>query len=755
MVTSLQRLLLVCVTLLIAACGGTSSSVSGDATNGDALSGRAVKGVVSDGIVEAYAWQGGDWQRVASGFTDQEGFFDLDLAAVSGPLLVSITAGVDTRVLCDAANGCDGAEFGEQMLPGSDFRLLAILPGARPDGTIAVTPLTHLAARWVEQLAADGVPISDALITLALDRVADIFALSSDFAFSTPLDITNAAERDGAASLQHALLGASFAALAADLEDPENALQIVLDGYADSFIDLAGQLPLLSESDEQQVRAGLDLLRDAAQSTAQTLFDGAQRDDLLTGLNGLLSRWGENPMTASGGVTSFEQADFDQALVLLDDLDLYLNTAGINENADFLATQIQQVNWLYKEAAARTDTAGLIQVAGEAAIFALIASLSDQFIAASVPPGFPLPNSIDIGDFTGLAPAGYAVYNRTTRELNLSGQRHGQAVAITLTAPPLLFGQRIEYAISSADVANGTASGALNGTLGINIAGLTLNELLSGSLTLESLADLNVTVDIDGSASLTRESAASMDELVQSGAAFDVALTAGGNLDIAAFLQGGPALTLQIEDGSLVSPLGDSLAALHDDSFCAGRAPLMLSAGQDAAAQACFTFTAFGLPTIDMSLAGELTGLADLIGNIIGAFGDTSGGLPGVVEQIDPSLLSLLGDARLRVLDNQRGTRDFSFAVDNNRLDASLTSTGDALQFYLTSLNGGYVYAGDTLVATVTFNWRKLGATAHLVNGEQRSYFLGPITDAIEPELIDLLLESLQGLLGSLGSLSI
>lgn len=753
MVTLLQRLFLSVLILLLAACGGSSSSLGGAASDNGAVSGRAVKGVVSDGVVEAFAWQAGSWQSVATGFTDQQGFFDLDLAAVSGPVLISITAGVDTRVLCDAVNGCDGALFGEQMLPGSDFRLLAILPASRPDGTIAVTPLTHLAARWVEQLAIDGVPISDQLITLALDRVADIFDLPANFAFSTPIDITDIVERDGAASLQHALLGASFATLAADLAGTENALQRVLDSYADSFIDLAGQLLLLSDSDGAQVRAGLDLLRDAALLTAQSLLDDGQRDDLIASLNGLLSRWGENPMSAAGGTTSFDQADFDQALVLLDDLDLYLTTAGIDASADFLATEIQQVNWLYQQAGARADTAGLIQVAGEAAIFSLLASFSEQLLAASLPPGFPLPNLVDLGVVTGLAPPGYASYNRSSRVLTLSGTRHGQNVDITLTAPQLLFGQRIEYNISHAQVSNATASGVLSGTLGINIAGLSLEQLLGGTLSLESLANLQVSVDLDGTASLTRESAADIAELVQPGSAFTVALSAGGALDIASFLQGGPALTLQIDDGSLLSPLGDSLAALHDDSFCAGRAPLMLRAGSDASAEACFTFTAFGLPTIDMSLAGELTGLADLVNSIIGAFADTSGGLPGVVEQIDPSLLSLLGDARLRVLDSERGTRDYQFAVVNNRLDAELTNSGQRLQFYVTSLNGGYIYVGSTLVATVTFDWSKLGATVHRVDGVQRSYFLGPIADAIEPELVQLLLEALQGLLSGLGGL--
>jgi len=301
--------------------------------------------------------------------------------------------------------------------------------------------------------------------------------------------------------------------------------------------------------------------------------------------------------------------------------------------------------------------------------------------------------------------------------------------ALALDAP-MQFGLRGFEAGSPALVSNTTAVGQLEGELAISISGFSLDQPVD-------IADIVVNVQLQGAGSIVRVSHQE-GHPVAAEDSFSGFLQAGGELNLGAVVNGGTLLSVSVQDGELTSPFGDALWALNS-TFCQGRPPLLLEVGELSSLSACFAFDAFGMPEMQVTAAGELSGLYDLIGQLLSGAEGGAGDLASLTNGLDPSVLSLLGNATLKVIDLERGERSYAFAVNNNRVDASLIGSNGSLSFYLTSLNGGYIVSGSTLVATVNAEWQSLGATLSLANGERRSYLLGPVSDVADDDLMALL----------------
>jgi hypothetical protein len=758
MISPLTRITAALALLLLAACGGNSNGSGQNPGEppeqpvARSFEGRAVKGVIRHGLVEAHEFSAGVWQLIATGFTDADGFFDIDLSDSTGPVRITIRADASTRIVCDAIGGCGEVAVGEETLPPADFRLLTMVPSGEQGGQIAVTPLTHIAARWIEQLPA-GLPVTDALINMAHARVADLFSLSPDYAWQLPLDLTDASEHVGAASMLHALLGASFSGIAYS----ENIdLQILLEAYATEFAGLAGQL--LVNTDSEAMRPGLDLIRALAQATLELIDSEDSRNELLASINNLIARWGDNPMTSAGGISELNPQEFAAGMVLLNDLHHYLGLAGIDESGSFLTTQMAQLQWLYNTSTARGHTAGLITIVAETAVLSLIGSMSGLLLEQldeEIRQALLEQNCLDMSQVEQVAglnlAEGYAVFCIAESELRLDGVRHGQQIDVVIGVAPLSLAAPMEYSLRGggdapmASVVSATSTGTLAGTMTLTIAGFNTDPVLD-------IANLNITVALQGAGSLVNNS---------SGQGFDVSLDASGELDLAGLSSGEPVLLLQINDGQLTSPFGDQLWALTDPVFCQGRLPLNIAIADTAALDACFGFEAFGMPEMHMTVGGTLAGLFEFIGQILAGLGTFSGSFADLVNGLDPSVLTLLGDARLKIIDASRiddghTIRDYQFGLDNNRLDVTFANTGDELTFYATSLDGGYIFSGSTLIATVHSDWHNLGATLKFTDGsEDRHYFLGSVGDVIDENLVQLLLQSLIGVVGVIGGLSL
>ena len=695
--------------------------------------GRAVKGVVRHGVLTVEQYLGGAWMPFSSGHTDADGLFVLDLNEATGPVRITITADHATRLVCDAPAGCgEAVAFGEDMAPPDDFRLTTLVPAGQGHGAIAVTPLTHLAAEWIAGLP-ESVQLNDALITLAMARVAQVFGVSDDFARRLPADITVDVSALTDADLTLAAVGASFSAIAYGMG--ANDVQLVLDLYAGEFVRFAGQLPV--EVDYENGRPGLDLVHSQALALLDLVLAPGDRSALIEAFNDQFDRWAGHAVTQAGGGGAESAAAVASARVLLDDLDYYLGLAGINEQGQFLATEMEQIRWLYNSASARKHTSEMVGLVLEGALMALFVMYQGDAEA-------PLEDCIDLGTmpvFEGmnLAP-GYARYCGGDHTVRLDGVRFGQTVdaVIALPALPLVTGSPLEMALSGheadrASIRNGTADGELGGTLTVVVDG-----------SPDDLLSLNGVASVSGQARLTPAGA---DQ------GFVIDLTASAGFDAAALAGEGTLLALQIDDGALVSPNLDRLWAITDSpAFCQHRLPLRLVVAPQSSLQACFAFEAFSMPEMQMTAGGTLDGLYDVVGQLLA--GSDSGDLASLVSSLDLSMLVLQGDARLKVLDPLRGQREFLFALDNARLDAERVETGDTLSFHVTGLEGGYITHAGLLVATVHSDWSRLGATLRFVDDTPaRSYFLGQPADVVDDDLIRLIQDSFNRVLQTLGSI--
>lgn len=747
MSTRLLSLIVLPLILLAGGCVDVERDSENSSTTAEpaAFEGRAVKGVLQGAVVSAYALENGAQRFLDEAITDATGDFSLKLAVQTAPILLEVTAAGNgsSTMLCDAASGCgSGIGFGDAMPLPTDFRLTALVsPEDLERGTVAITPLTHLAARWARAMPG-GATVQ--AIQVAREQVATLLDIDADFAFQRVPDITDATAMGNADFDlgQHALLAAAFAEKAA--QSGQN-IEETLNAYADALINNAGQLPDQGEGGLAEL---LQRARDMADHLGGQGVVGQLRDafdNLIAGLGGGLSS-----VPVQG---EFDQADFDRAMVALDDLDHYLRMAGIDESGTFLATQAPQVNWLYTE-----EMLGLVQHTVQTGVAAaLVSVLAGTFNVPQIP-GLP-EQFIDLSDTFGDSQLEYRYYP-LSRELVVSGTADGQTLEITIDITPITGNeQQLDYAVDGR-ISNATAIGELDGTLIVDLNETDLSGVTSAlqamildpesadaqallSALTNLLPALHVRGTVKGNGSLVSTEDPSY--------GFEGRIDAWGELDMPALEDGGPLLALEITSGQLVSPNGDIIKGYRDPEDPLDQTPpaLALQVGDSASMQAYFGTQAFGWPEMVFQADGSLDGIGDIASDIAsgveGLSGPDAEGIAGLLGSLDFSVLQLAGTGSITVLDTE--TLVYEFTLDGNRLDASLPNqSGNALSFYLAGLNGGYIYAGDTLVGTVTFDWQGLGATLYLVNGETRSYRLGPLADIVDPAI-------LQAFLGFFGQL--
>src|SRR5690606_8105110 len=176
-------------------------------------------------------------------------------------------------------------------------------------------------------------------------------ALPIYFLWQAPLDLTDAAEVDAASAdaLHHALVSAAFAEI--DGAQPHT----VLNTYAYRYAGLAGQLPVsYGASMHALAAAAQDVLAYVNSLRAVPLDAGAAFTEWAA-LEGTLTR-----VALSG---EHNPDNLARARLSLDELDSYLDLAGINEDGDYLASQAAQFNYLNNQA-----MLGLLQVTFESVV---------------------------------------------------------------------------------------------------------------------------------------------------------------------------------------------------------------------------------------------------------------------------------------------------------------------------------------------------------------------------------------------------
>ncbi len=286
------------LSLLLSACGGSGGdsgssssdpSVSGSTPEAEDegrsvnISGYAVKGVISNGIITAWGLES-DGSFVQLGEperTDGLGYFDLTLPAGQELIKLELSSDGDTRMRCDAVDGCQGyggsamADFGEDFWPGPSLQLETMVAVDDSSGA-HLTPLTSLSTTLFEQ-AGSGAGWEG--FEQAQRQVEAWFGLQAGAVALTPVDITRELPAElPLADLEAALVNSAFLGLAQEF--PVEGVQGVIDAFRDRLMGV-GEIG----SEDTGEHPGSDRIKEYAAIHAYTLASGDQpatRDTLVS-----------------------------------------------------------------------------------------------------------------------------------------------------------------------------------------------------------------------------------------------------------------------------------------------------------------------------------------------------------------------------------------------------------------------------------------------------------------------------------------
>jgi len=143
----------------ISACGGGGGDNSVQPKPDSSISGAAVKGIIKGALIQVFKIQNGqvDSQPAVTTQTRDDGSYQFTLSSnYSGPvyIVLSDNANNSATMTCDSVGGCDGDyTFGEDM-PLGNVQLTAVLSNVNGGSqfTAAITPFTHMAAAYAQQL---------------------------------------------------------------------------------------------------------------------------------------------------------------------------------------------------------------------------------------------------------------------------------------------------------------------------------------------------------------------------------------------------------------------------------------------------------------------------------------------------------------------------------------------------------------------------------------------------------------------------
>ncbi|WP_328186516.1 fibronectin type III domain-containing protein [Marinobacter sp. OP 3.4] len=289
-------LLIATLSLLLGACGGggsgAGSSSSGTSASSDApepdedrsvtISGYAVKGVISEGIITAWVLDSdGAFVRVGEPVrSDERGYYDLAVPAGHDLIKLELTSDGNTRMRCDAVDGCQGyggsaaAAFGEDFWPGPNVQLETIVAIDGSDGPTSghLTPLTTLSTTLFEVTGAGN---GWQGVEQAQRQVEAWFGLQAGAVAITPVDITRELPTDLAVTdLEAALVNSAFLGLAEEF--PVEGVQGVIDAFRQQLMNTGEIAP-----DDTNGQPGSDRIRAHAAMHAYTLAESETNTDTL------------------------------------------------------------------------------------------------------------------------------------------------------------------------------------------------------------------------------------------------------------------------------------------------------------------------------------------------------------------------------------------------------------------------------------------------------------------------------------------
>ena len=320
------------LTVLLTACGGGGSddAPAASAPTNSTITGTAVKGVLQKAKVTAYkVADGKKGDKLTETVTDDSGAYNIKVSGYSGAVILEMTTDAATKMLCDIPAGCEGdVPFGSAV-SASGLVLQTILPELKATNKTAITPFTHLAAKYAEKNG-----FNKANIEAALTQIADLFGLPAlnDTAAVNPADLAKASTPEQ----QYAIMNAAIAQLAGKVAD----ISVKLNVLSAEINSKNGQL-------QSSGAAGLDLADVLA--AAKVVSESNKLQNIGSAVKTLLAAQLElanknTDLTEATPTTGAGLNDLAKAKAFVNSASLLLSTLQQYGHQSFIDTATQKVN---------------------------------------------------------------------------------------------------------------------------------------------------------------------------------------------------------------------------------------------------------------------------------------------------------------------------------------------------------------------------------------------------------------------------
>jgi VCBS repeat-containing protein len=796
-----------------------------------AVAGRAVKGVLANALVEAFIYDSYDtdtrdhvWNTLGTTTTDANGYFGFDLGTQNKPVRIRVTSNASTTMVCDAPSGClltPPAVFGDSGAPAEGMILDTIVSGADFAGPIAVTPMTHMAATWLQAFPQ---ALDDNNVLLGHRRLAKLFGFNDEtYVNQRAIDLTDSFEvsqalNDDEDRVRHAIFAAS-------LQETAVVAGLAIDSVAENvgliFGLLGGQMPLKSGEidvsslnlvDESQgvdengdpinftkiSYTGFDTFIVNAKTVGESINDGSLTA-MINEFDALVTDWTpeladpsiclvtNDPeldrsacrnITTIGEATGFDQANFDRAVAPIDVVGAYLDSAKAAEAG------IDQVNrdlgWLYVTTDDQTNTANMVAAFSEVLGYGVTTAVCVP--QANTYPYLSCDNPVPSETFTGISPTITKANRFTNRcslsddescELRVTGQAQGLTFNVTAVIPDIRYLLGGDGGFSPDNGLNMCYTGTISNTtaqltfddfcLKLDISGskAELLDTFSGfsvfdyantnKLTpaLDALvAEINLEASIHNGLTLT--------SVKDSSIVFNMSNMGMGFIFDREVINGtkvGAIFNIYAKTLSRTNPAGETLNSIG------GKDLFRLEINNDVSVLTTAKVeNNIGLPPVVTESSINIGGLAPLVDVLkdyalgLVSFSEDPEADPNtappvvtaeqweqILAEVEAGLVyggtitSTIQETVVDDLGNEVDqtyivelTSDGSIFVSNLNdtglaADEGLTSDTAAMQIYLSGATG-YIYAGETLVATAHLGNSQDGMMLSFVDGTQRSY---------------------------------
>lgn len=791
-----------------------------------AVAGRAVKGVLANALVEVSVYDSFDtetrehvWNNLGTTTTDANGYFGLDLGTQTKPVRIRVTSDASTTMVCDAPSGCllsPPATFGESGAPAEGMILDTIVSGSDFAGAIAVTPMTHMAATWLQAFPQ---ALDDNNVLLGHRRLAKLFGFNDEtYVNQRAIDLTDSFEvsqalNDDEDRVRHAIFAASLqeTAVIAGL-----SIDTVAENVGLIFGLLGGQMPLksgvidvssLNLVDESQgldgngdpilfteiSYTGFDTFIVNAKTVAESINDGSLTT-MINGFDALVTDWtpeladpslclvNNDPeldrsacrnVTTIGETTGFDQANFDRAVAPIDVVGEYLDSAKAAESG------IDQVNrdlgWLYVTTDDQTNTANMVSAFSEVLGYGVTTAVCVPQLNTF--PYLSCDNPVPSETFTDISPT-ITKDNRFTNrcslsddescELRVTGQAQGLTFNVTAVIPDIRYLLGGDGGFSPENGLNMCYTGTIsNATAQLTFDDFCLKLDVSGSKAelLDTFSDFSVfdyantnklTPALDALVAEINLEASFHNGLTLTSVKDDSIVFNMSNLDMGFILDRevingtkvGPIFNIYAKTLSRTNPAGETLNSIS------GKDLFRLDINNDVSVlTSAKVENNIGLPPVVTENNIRIEGLGPLVNVLkdyalgLVSFTEDPDAEPGttppvvtaeqweqIIAEVETGLVyggTITSTIQENVVDESGSnvfqtyvvelTSDGSLFVSNLNDNTELNSETAAMQIYLSGATG-YIYAGETLVATAHLGNTQDGMMLSFVDGTQRTY---------------------------------